>query len=135
MIVELMNLLGNFPGEANHTRCFTHIINLVAKSLLRQFDIPNKKADSTLNEAERILMEVAEGSGLEELETRLEDWLNNEDDDNDNGLVDEVAELTRDKREKLKESIWPVKLAQVKVIFNFTYRLRIMPAIHLKVLP
>jgi hypothetical protein len=53
MIVELMDLICNFPGEANRTRCFAHIINLVAKSLLRQFDIPNKKADSALDEAEK----------------------------------------------------------------------------------
>ena len=61
MIVELMDLIHNFPGEANCTRCFAHIINLVAKSLLRQFDIPNKKADSALDEAEKILLELAKG--------------------------------------------------------------------------
>jgi len=34
MIAELENLLDEFPGAANQTRCFTHILNLVVKSIL-----------------------------------------------------------------------------------------------------
>jgi hypothetical protein len=73
MIVELMDLLHNFPGEANRTRCFAHIINLMAKSLQWQFDVPKKKADSALDEAEKTLLELVEGIDLEEMETRLDD--------------------------------------------------------------
>ena len=29
MIEELANLLDDFPGPANQTRCFTHVLNLV----------------------------------------------------------------------------------------------------------
>jgi hypothetical protein len=45
MIEHLSTLIENFPGAANQTRCFTHILNLVAKSILRQFDTPKKAAD------------------------------------------------------------------------------------------
>ncbi|TFK61912.1 hypothetical protein BDN72DRAFT_749645, partial [Pluteus cervinus] len=38
MIEELVNLLDNFPGPANQTRCFTHVLNLVVKSMIKQFD-------------------------------------------------------------------------------------------------
>ncbi|KAF8964442.1 hypothetical protein BDZ97DRAFT_1624243, partial [Flammula alnicola] len=38
MIDHLATLLAEFPGSANQTRCFTHILNLVAKCIMRQFD-------------------------------------------------------------------------------------------------
>ncbi|TFK47878.1 hypothetical protein OE88DRAFT_1608415, partial [Heliocybe sulcata] len=38
MIKELPNLLPDFPGDANRVRCFLHIVNLVAKSILKLFD-------------------------------------------------------------------------------------------------
>ncbi|KAG1855366.1 hypothetical protein DFJ58DRAFT_727569 [Suillus subalutaceus] len=41
VILEEMTItLSNFSGMAAHTRCFLHTINLVAKSLLQQFDAP-----------------------------------------------------------------------------------------------
>ena len=43
MIDHLAILLEAFPGLANHTRCFTHILNLVAKCIMKQFDAPKKK--------------------------------------------------------------------------------------------
>ncbi|TDL29000.1 hypothetical protein BD410DRAFT_702115, partial [Rickenella mellea] len=38
MTTELADLIDAFPGDANRTRCFAHILNLVAKSVIRQFD-------------------------------------------------------------------------------------------------
>jgi len=43
MIEELAVLIDDFPGPANQTRCFLHILNLVVKSIIRQFDLPKKK--------------------------------------------------------------------------------------------
>ena len=40
MVDELANRLENFAGRANHIRCFAHIINLVVKAILREFDAP-----------------------------------------------------------------------------------------------
>jgi len=36
MIEDLVDLLPDFPGDANRTQCFAHIVNLIAKSLLQQ---------------------------------------------------------------------------------------------------
>ena len=38
MIEELQECIPEFAGSASHTHCFLHIVNLIAKSLLRQFD-------------------------------------------------------------------------------------------------
>ena len=46
MVDELANLIDDFPGPANQTRCFLHILNLVVKSILRQFDLPTSKKSS-----------------------------------------------------------------------------------------
>jgi hypothetical protein len=43
MIEHLSTLVENFPSSTNQTRCFTHILNLVAKIILRQCE-PKKKA-------------------------------------------------------------------------------------------
>lgn len=39
VIKHLSTLVDNFPGAPNQMRCFTHILNLVAKSILRQFNV------------------------------------------------------------------------------------------------
>ncbi|EIW53735.1 uncharacterized protein TRAVEDRAFT_80646, partial [Trametes versicolor FP-101664 SS1] len=38
MTAELADLLTEFQGEYSRTRCFLHITNLTAMSLLREFD-------------------------------------------------------------------------------------------------
>ncbi|KAG1734376.1 uncharacterized protein EDB91DRAFT_1037205, partial [Suillus paluster] len=38
LVAELATILPKFGGETNWSRCFLHIVNLVAKSLLREFD-------------------------------------------------------------------------------------------------
>ena len=69
MIDKLVNLLLNFPGAPNQTRCFLHIVNLIAKQLLKQFDVPGKNATMVLDEVEREPQELADGLDLEELVT------------------------------------------------------------------
>ncbi|KAF8061425.1 hypothetical protein FPV67DRAFT_1397745, partial [Lyophyllum atratum] len=53
MVNELEKLIDEFPGEANLIRCFNHIVSLVAKRAVRQFDVPKDKADAALDEAEK----------------------------------------------------------------------------------
>ncbi|TDL17969.1 hypothetical protein BD410DRAFT_698447, partial [Rickenella mellea] len=50
MTTELTDLINSFPGDANRTCCFAHILNLVAKSIIRQFDVPKKHADMALDQ-------------------------------------------------------------------------------------
>ncbi|KAF8075927.1 hypothetical protein FPV67DRAFT_1395746, partial [Lyophyllum atratum] len=52
MVDELEKLVESFPGQANLTRCFNHVLALVAKTVVRQFDVPKKKEDEALDNAE-----------------------------------------------------------------------------------
>ncbi|KAG2030876.1 hypothetical protein BDR03DRAFT_819033, partial [Suillus americanus] len=38
MVAELAELVLHFSGLTSRTRCFLHIVNLIAKSLIREFD-------------------------------------------------------------------------------------------------
>ena len=116
MINELSNLIASFPRDANRAQCFNHVIALVAKSTICQFDVPKGKADAALDEAERELRELAEGLDIEE-EEMVGKWEPLEDDDNENtdGWVDEVACLSVADCEELDANIRPIRLVLVKV--------------------
>src|SRR6266481_3143445 len=60
MVEELAMRVTEFPGQANRTCCFAHIINLVAKSLLKQFDLPENKAGSSVSATQEELQEFTE---------------------------------------------------------------------------
>jgi hypothetical protein len=118
MIDEIPNLIESFPGDENRARCFNHVIALVAKSSIRQFDVPKGQADAALDEAERELKELAEGIDINDEKTKSE-WEGTEEEevevDNVDGWVDEVARLSVADREELEENIRPVRLVLVKV--------------------
>ena len=118
MIEELTKFVEDFPGEANRMRCFLHIVNLVAKSLLKQFDIPAKNADAAISEAERELQEMTADLEMEELVAELEAGATQESKGNDNEAdVVEVADVLDNEEEIAthRESIRPVRLALTKV--------------------
>ena len=122
MIESLSGLLKSFLGDANRARCFNHVIALVAKSSIHQFDVPKGRADAVLDEAERELRELAEGLDIEEEQTKgkWEGPDNEEDEEGEDpvGWVDEVAGLSVADHEELEENIRPVKLVLVKVSVN-----------------
>ena len=113
MVQELAQLTDGFAGSATHIRYFLHVINLVAKSLLRQFDVKRKEGDSTVDLGAEILCKM----DLEDLVDLMievdEDNLNaandGDGDDLENRLVDEVAELSEHERHALERDILPVK--------------------------
>lgn len=117
MIDELVDLLPNFPGSANRCCCFLHIVNLITKSLLKQFDVPKKSADAALNDAERELINLAVGIDVEEMVTIAEQGAGGDSEDNNNveGWVDETASMSAEEREELREKVQPVRLILVKV--------------------
>ena len=110
MIQELETLTPEFAGFASHTRCFLHIVNLVAKSMLRQFDAKKVtiKRDS---EMAALADELAE-------EEAMADEIEDDDDkevDNEDGWIDEMESRTEDERIKIEDSMQPVRLALAKV--------------------
>lgn len=114
MIQELANLLEEFPGASNQTWCFTHILNLIVKSILRQFDIPKAKADQALDDVARELFDIAENIDYEEEDTRAKAE-DKEDDDNVEGWIDEWASMSDEDREELDLDVQPVQLVLTKV--------------------
>lgn len=113
MIDELANLLEDFPGRANQTRCFTHILNLVIKSIIKQFDLPKAWV---LDEAADKLSNLAGDIELEEQHS-AEDGKEGEDgeDDNTEGWVDEQEEMTATELEELYACVLPIRLLLTKV--------------------
>ena len=117
MVDELSKLLRNFPGDANRMRCFLHIVNLVAKQLLKQFDIPRKHVDSALDKAEKQLLDLAAGIDIEELVPAAEQGAGVVSDGNNDidGWVDKMDELDAVEHDTLEKSIQLIRLVLVKV--------------------
>lgn len=86
MIQTLSNILSHFPGAANRARCTAHIVNLVAKIILRQFDTTHArkktKGPNTDNELEDA--NTGESRG---------------DDDEDDAMADLAEGLDREEQE------------------------------------
>ena len=102
MINKMDMMLTRF-SSVNHTRCFAHILNLVAKSLLKQFDVKqNEKKDGDLNDDEQMLLaitgDIKEEEQIMAQENDAKDR-NTEDDDSLEGWVDEVEALTDKEQE------------------------------------
>lgn len=111
----------------NHTRCFLHIVNLIARSLVKQFDAPSQSANTDDVDAE--LLDVAEGLELENAiaaanhDDRLGDSDTNSEDKSDDGVEDLNQDNTNipgpilndDEQAALDNSTRPVKLLLAKV--------------------
>ena len=48
MVENLAKLVLEFPRGANHAQCLAHIVNLVVKLILHQFDMSKKKGNKDL---------------------------------------------------------------------------------------
>jgi hypothetical protein len=113
MIEHMGNILTEFPGSANRTRCFAHILNLVAKGIMKQFDAPKGKTTG---------FEAALEDFANELETDLD---HNSDDDNlgegegdedsDDEIDDGRSGMSEEEIRALEESVKPVRLVLFKV--------------------
>ena len=118
MADHLEDLIEAFPGQANRMHCFAHIINLVAKSLIKQFDVTKKKGDQTSDDFDDELLRLMQGADLEDLQTRLRENDGDLEDDNVEGWVDKVAAMDDDERVELLEAIKPVQMVLAKVRFS-----------------
>jgi hypothetical protein len=119
MIDKLEEILTEFGGPASRMHCFVHIINLIAKTIISQFDVPKSKDDTLSNEVMKELKELARDIEAEELMTRAseskEDDKDDEDDDNMEGWVDEREEMEEWELEALDGDVQPVQKVLVKV--------------------
>ena len=97
-----------------------HILNLVAKSIIKQFNIPKAQADQTLDEAAEALATLAVDLDMEEAISRTTQDNNKPDDskrgnDNIEGWVDLHDELSEEDKKVLDESLQPIHLVLVQV--------------------
>ena len=115
MIDKLSELLEEFPGSANHTRCFNHILNLVAKSVMKQFDLPKARAGEALDAAAEALAGL--GGDIESQEMLPDGDLvgDEEKDDNSDRLVDIRQEMSDEEIALLDNTLQPVRLVLAKV--------------------
>ncbi len=71
MVEVLATHIPSFPGQAHHVQCFAHVVNLVAKSLLKQFELAKKTTrDLNGDDNETFLNDLADGIDLEDTEMR-----------------------------------------------------------------
>jgi hypothetical protein len=120
MIEHLAVLLETFPGAPNQTRCFAHILNLVAKTVLRQFEAPKKGKAGKAVDGKELAAEI-EGDDDKASESGTIDGDEYDDvdddvvDDDDDGLPDEQEEWSEEELSSFKESVKPVQLVLTKV--------------------
>ncbi|GLB43472.1 putative protein dimerization activity [Lyophyllum shimeji] len=103
----------------NRARCFLHIINLVAKSLLKPFDPTDKdEKDGELSDEELALRELE--AGLDEEEEAMKDAEGDDesedpDDEDLEEWVDEIDALTTEERKTLHLAVLPVRRVLAKL--------------------
>jgi hypothetical protein len=121
MINKLELLLDDFPGPANQTRCFLHILSITAKSIIKQFDVPKAKnrPNGTVsnNAVAQALADIADGLEGEERD-EYEKQVQGDDEADDQPLdpwVDFQEGLTEEEKEEIWESTQPVRLMLTKV--------------------
>ena len=121
MIEHLAVLVDAFPGAPNQTRCFTHILNLVVKSVLRQFEAP-KKGKELADVVDHVVMEIdndnddkdeGDGSDNEGGSNECEDVDDEVVDDDEDGLLPD--EMSEEESLRVKERVKPIRLVLTKV--------------------
>lgn len=132
MVEELSHRLPSFDGEASRVRCFAHIINLVAKSVISQFDTPKKKEQSgnrgsrdaaggeNDSDLQKLMAEITDLAGdHEEDELDELDEVLPEDGDRDrsasDGWIDERRSMLSEELKALERDVLPARRMLVKV--------------------
>ena len=130
MIEHMVVLIESFPGAANQTRCFAHILNLVAKSVLRQFEGPKGKSKKVIDDAAKELAAIfdeidddaesgnndAESGNNDADHSDVDDVDDDAVDDDEDGLQDGRDEMSEEELTSLEESVKPIRLVLTKVI-------------------
>ena len=118
MSTKLDHMLTKY-SPINCMQYFAYILNLVAKSLLKQFDVKkDDKKEDDLTDDKQALLDLAgniEHKELTMMQEKDDADDKTEEDDDLKGQVDEVEDLTLEEWESLEDSIQPVKTMLVKV--------------------
>ena len=117
MIEDLSLHLDDFAGASNQTRCFLHVLNLTAKAIIQQFDVPKAKKGVVMDDTAQALASLAEGLDAEEKEAYdTQDCRDDEADDPPlNRWIDYREGLTDEEKNNIYLSIQPVQTTLTKV--------------------
>lgn len=123
MTQELAAILKKFGGQFSRTRCFLHITNLTARSLLNEFDVKGAEGLEPADDDERELLSLAKELEEEERDAQRdageevvdEAGDDSDEDDEDESWIDEVASLTEEERAAFEDEVRLVKRMLLKV--------------------
>ena len=91
MVQELADMVPDY-SDVNRSRCFLHVVNLVAKALIKQFDAVDA-IPSTENNTEDAAENTAESTAESTTENDVED---NSEAEDDADLESEIIEIALD---------------------------------------
>lgn len=125
MVERLNELVSTFKGQNSRVRCFAHVLNLVARSIITQFDVKtkakNRSQDNDDLEYESLeeiaLQNLAGDIDIEEEESqeRLEEGGDSDLNNDEEGWVDEREKMSELELENLKRDVLPARRMLVKV--------------------
>ena len=118
MVEELKKLVEGFCGEAAWVHCFSHVINLVAKSVIKQFDVPKNGGKDVVDEALATLRGLVgdlEDDNPDDNDPSAAEDNEAEGDVNVEGWVDEQDVMVRADIEKLDAEVQLMCLLLFKV--------------------
>ena len=129
MVTEMHTKIPAF-NKVMRTRCFLHILNLVAKSMLKQFELPKKKAEDFTEEEREVLgdlIELGNDLDIKEAATRQaeeEDVEVDDAPDDDEEELDWVEEvqLTEEESLRLREQVKPITRTLIKVYAILSFK-------------
>jgi hypothetical protein len=119
----MADIIDGFPGEENCIQGFTHLINLVAKSLLKLFEISKRKqgVEGEVGDAEATLRELASDLELEDMEMQRDAFTAGGDvgGDNEDDVVNKMAMMSEEDVKELYKAVLPITKALLKVSLEF----------------
>jgi len=117
MMTQLAEMVLYFTRQLACSQCFLHITNLVAKSLIRQFDtaVNGQETGESSREVDSITDEtMIKGGGTDSAIEIDDDAIDDEESD----WIDELAELDPEELAHLEQSIRPIRQMLSKVRFT-----------------
>ena len=128
MIESLADIMLDFGGDTNHVRCLAHIVNLVVKIILHQFDVSKKKKTNDipniLNDPD-LPGDESNNDEVDEIVRVLEKEMDegNEGDDKEGETlmsnVEKIEDSMEDEVKEVRKEVKPVREVLYKVAFFY----------------
>jgi hypothetical protein len=136
MVESLASIMLDFPGEANRARCLAHIVNLVVKIILRQFDVSNRKKNANIPDVSDLpvgdenVAKITEDDveelvrALDKEEKEMDEGDEGDDEENEKVVKDiEIIEATMEHEVKeVLEAVKPVRQVLFKVGTSIAFK-------------